>query len=336
MTDRSRTTVLVTGAGGHIGQAVCRDLLRRGHRVRALLAPGESDAALPADDALERMEGDVRDAARMREAARGCEAVVHGAALNVPFHRPASDFEAINVSGTEHVIDAAMAAEVKRFVHISSCEVMGPALPGGPRDETHREREEQLCGPYGLSKRAAEQLVRRRVLVGLPAVVLRPTAVFGPGELHGTPPGRLVRAALAGAIPAFYDAGINAVDARDVATACANALERGAVGELYIVGGENVRLSQILHQVAEAGDIPAPSRTVGYATAYLVTLMRYGRALLTGKNPGVTPCGLRTVRHPWYFETAKAENELRIEPRPLEETIRDMVRWYREEAPDVR
>lgn len=326
----SHERVLVTGAGGLIGSAVCRELANRGRPVRALLLPGETDANVKDIANAEIVRGDVRDVPRMASLMRGAAACIHAAALNRLWHRPHRDLYDINVRGTENLCRAALAAGIPRFVFTSSCEVMGPARPGPLADETRLLDAISIRGHYERSKFFAEELVRRFAADrGLPAVILRPTAVFGPGDVHGTPPGRLVRAFLRRAVPAFYDAGINVVDAQDVAAAHVAALDAGRTGEVYIAGGHNVRLSEIFRLMEETSGIPAPKKTVRYWTAYGAATLLSAKALLTGEDPGITISGIRTIRHPWHFDTTKAKRELRLSPRPIEETISDAIAWQR-------
>ena len=327
-TSTAPKSILVTGAGGLIGSAICRGLVEKGARVRALLAIREQATNIEDLKELEVVRGDIRDASLMKDLARGYEAVIHTAALNTLYHRPSRDFYHINVDGTINILRAAATAGVKRFVYTSSCEVMGPSKPQGPADESRPISSKGLGGHYERSKYQAEDIVRQGAGDGLPCIILRPTAVLGPGDIHGTPPGRLLRAFLRCQIPAYYDAGINVVDSRDVAWAHILALTGGRIGQAYIVGAHNIWLSTLFGMLERETGVPAPPRRIGYHIAKLAAALNLLKSLVTGGNPGFTPSNIRTIKYPWFFDTTKARRELGLEPRPLAETVRDAVRWH--------
>ncbi len=319
---------LVTGAGGLIGSAVVRELAGLGLPVRAMLAPDESAENVEAVDGVEILRGDVRDAGRIFELARGNGSIVHCAALNTLWHRPARDYYSINVKGTQNVCEAAMAARVRRLVFTSSCEVMGPAIRNSILDERAPLSISRVKGHYERSKFLAELAVLEFGRRGLSANVIRPTAVVGPGDIHTSPPGMLIKAFLERRIPAYFDAGINVVDSRDVALAHVMALASERDARVYIVGGHNLWMHDLIDELSRASGTPGPTRRVGYRTALAAAIVREAAALFTRGHPGITIDGIRTIRHAWHFDTARAREELGLRPRPLAETIRDAVEWY--------
>ncbi|HEY2745620.1 MAG TPA: NAD-dependent epimerase/dehydratase family protein, partial [Polyangia bacterium] len=173
--------VLLTGATGFVGSHVARALVAAGHAVRALARPTSSRAILADVPELEWREGDVVDMPSLRAAARGCEAVVHAAAVVAFAPKAAARQREVNVEGTRHVVEAARAAGVRRLVHTSSIAAVGRVRDGAVADE-----ETRYDWPPGLayneSKRDSERLVRRAT--GLETVCVSPALVFGPGEVH--------------------------------------------------------------------------------------------------------------------------------------------------------
>jgi len=320
--------VLVTGAGGLIGSAICAELSGLCIPARALLKPDESAENVERLEGISIVRGDVRNPSSMIDAAGSCRSVVHAAALNTLWHRPARHFYAVNVKGTENVLRAALAAGAERFVFTSSCEVMGRAKPGSIRDERTPLDPRSIGGHYEMSKYLAERKVAEYRGRGLLSTIIRPTAVVGPGDIHTSPPAMLIRAFLRGSIPAYYDAGINVVDSRDVARAHVKALAMPGRGETFIVGGHNIRMHELFEELAKASGVRAPGRTVGYATALAAAAVRALVSLFTRQHPGITIEGIRTIRHPWFFDTSKAREGLGFEPRPLAETIGDAVEWH--------
>ncbi len=322
------SSVLVTGAGGLIGSAICKELVSKNISVLALLTKFEKTDNIRGIPRISILRGDIRDNVLIGRAAKDCQAVIHAAALNALWHKPPSDFYSINVDGTRNVCIAAKQAGTKKFIFTSSCEVMGRAQAGPPADEKRKLSLRRVSGNYERSKFMAEDVVREFVKEGLPATILRPTAVIGPGDIHGTPPGMLIRAFLFQRIPVYYDAGINVVDSRDVALAHVKSLTANGIGNTYIVGAHNVHLRELFEELSCASGIPAPKRTVGYHVALMGTFARKLSSKFTGTHPGITVSGIRTIHHPWFFDTSKVKCELGIEFRPLSETVKDAVEWH--------
>jgi len=320
--------VLVTGAGGLIGSAICAELSLRGVTTRALLAPSESALNVDGLGGVSTVRGDVRDAREMRRAVESCRTVVHAAALNTLWHKPARDFYSINVRGTRNVLEAALEAGVGLFVLTSSCEVMGRARRDSIFDEETALDLNMVSGHYERSKYLAELTAIEYGRRGLDVAVIRPTAVIGPGDIHLSPPGMLIRAFLEGRVSVYYDAGINVVDSRDVALAHVSALEKQCAGTTFIAGGHNVRLSELFEELSSASGLPAPGTTVAYPTALAAAAFRAATSLITRQHPGITVSGIRTVKYPWHFDISRARRELGLKPRPLAETVRDAVEWH--------
>ncbi len=195
----------------------------------------------------ELAEGDLTDAASLARAVTGCRFVAHVAAdyrLWVP--DPAA-MRAVNVDGTRALLLAAQAAGVERIVYCSSVAALGLTADGTPADEATPVHPEALIGAYKQSKHAAEQavlaLVRER---DVPAVIVNPSAPVGPRDIRPTPTGRMILDAARGRMPAYVETGLNVVHVDDVAEGHALALERGRIGERYILGGENLSLRALL------------------------------------------------------------------------------------------
>jgi dihydroflavonol-4-reductase len=284
--------VYVTGGGlGFIGGHVVRELREHGHEVR--------------DEWV-----DLRDADGLRRAIGGCEAVFHVAAL-YSFDAPEAELEAVNVGGTQNVLDACRAAGVRRLVHTSSCTTCGP-VPGRVATEEDEPPAWELVIPYKRTKLESERLV---VASELDAVVVNPTTPVGEGDTVPTPTGRMVRGVASGRYRAYVGtAGVNLVDVRDVAHGHLLALERGRRGERYLLGGENLPLKEAFARIAQAAGRPRPWIRVPYAA------VRAGAALgLVNRNEALL------ARLPEYFSSAKAQRELGYEPSPVDDALRRAV-----------
>ena len=320
---------LLTGATGFVGSAVARTLLARGHRLRVLVRAGSDRRNLAGLDCAEVI-GDLGDAASLAAAVAGCRYVVHVAAdYRIWVPDPEAMLRA-NVEGTVALMRAALAAGVERVVYCSSVAALGLRGDGVPGDETTSVDPAAIVGVYKRSKYAAEREVRRLIREeGLPAVIVNPAAPVGPRDIKPTPTGRMIADAAAGRMPAYIDTGLCVVHVDDVAEGHALALERGRIGELYILGGENLSLAAVLGLVAAASGRRAPRIRLPAGLLWPVALVCEGLAMVAGIEPLVTRDHLRMARKKMFFSSAKAMAELGYRPRPAREAVADAVAWFR-------
>lgn len=319
----------VSGGSGFVGSAVIRRLQAEGFHVRALMREGSPRAGFdPAG--VEIVTGDLRDAGAVRAAMQGATCAFHVAAdyrLWVP--DPATMI-AINVEGTRHVMQAALAAGVRRIVHTSSVATLALSHSGGLSDESRPVAEADAIGLYKKTKLQAERLVEAMVAEkGLPAVIVNPSTPVGPCDVKPTPTGRIIIEAASGRMPAYVETGLNLVHVDDVAAGHLAALRHGRIGERYVLGGENVSLRDMLGAIATIVGRPAPRIALPRRLIYPLALAAEAFAGLTGRTPFVTRDGLRMARHRMFFSSAKAERELGYRARPHAEGLADAVAWFR-------
>lgn len=322
--------VLVTGATGFVGAAVARRLIAVGKSVR-FLHRAASDTrnidGLPGARAI----GDLGDAASLKRAVAGCEAVYHVAAdyrLWVP--RPAEIYR-INVDGSVALVRAAMEAGVRRIVYCSSVAVLGINKDGTPSDEETPVSLADMIGHYKRSKFLAEEAVRKLVAAEqAPVVIVNPSTPVGPRDIKPTPTGRLIRDAALGKMPAYVDTGLNVVHVDDVAEGHVLAHDKGRVGERYILGGDDMSLRDILAAVCAAAGRKPPSVLLPRRALYPLAYAVEGWArLVSGKEPLFTIDGLRMAAKRMYFSSAKARRELGYAPRAGRAALEDAVAWMR-------
>lgn len=322
-------TVLVTGASGFVGAAVARRLLAEGAAVRVLLRP-TSDPRNLEGLAVERVLGDLTDRASLERAVAGCESLFHVAADYRLWIPDPEAMLAANVEGTANLMAAAGEAGVGRIVYTSSVAVLGLNPDGSPADEATASELSDMIGAYKKSKFLAEQRVREMVeRDGLPCVVVNPSTPIGPGDVRPTPTGRLVVEAARGRMPAIVDTGLNVVHVDDVAEGHLLAHERGALGQRYLLGGDNMSLFDIVSLAArETGKAP-PRARLPHALILPFAYCAEAWARRSGREPFATVDGLRMARKKMWFSSAKAEAALGYRHRPGEEAIRDAVDWFR-------
>lgn len=318
--------ILVTGATGFVGRNLCPYLVERGHRVRALVRR-TSDHAFLDPLGVEKAWGDLRDPASVTAAAEGCRAVIHAGAV-FRFWGRREEFWAVNVQGTENALKAARQAGAQRFIHISTIAVVGRPPEGETITETTPCRPQDA---YQESKLEAE----RRALAfgresGLPVIVLRPGAIYGPwshyafNRLFIEDPLRGLAFRVHGGRHITFP-----VFVRDVAWAAEAALGRGRPGEIYNICGpcrSHREVGEILERLVgrRIRWIPAPAwGMVALAWAW-TALSRW-----TGREP-LYPIGLYPyVFYDWRVSVEKARRELGYEPTSLEEGLRETWEWYR-------
>ena len=329
---RSGEIALVTGATGFIGSAVARRLLAEGFELRALVRPGSDTRNLAGLD-VEARPGALEDEASLARALAGCTALFHVAADYRLWVRDPAAMHRANVDGTVALMRAALAAGIRRIVYTSSVAALGLPSDGGSADETTPLDPASLIGPYKKSKWLAEQEVLRLVREAqLPAVIVNPSTPVGPRDRRPTPTGRMVLAAASGRIPAFLDTGLNLVHVDDVAIGHLLAFERGAVGERYVLGGENMALSEMLRIVAEIVGRPPPRIALPYWSVLPAALAGELWGRLTGKEPLVSLDSWRMARKHMFFASDKARQFLGYAPRPARQGLEDAVVWFRREG----
>jgi farnesol dehydrogenase len=321
--------LLLTGGTGFLGKAVARALDRRSHTLRVLARPTSDRRGLPA--AAEFAEGDVTDAASLKTAARGCDAVVHMAALVKMWVPERERFEAVNVGGLNNALEAAREAGA-RLVYTSSFIAVGPAGPE-PADERTVHPGDRYRNDYERTKAEADRIARAAAAAGQDVVILYPGVVYGPGDLtDGNLVVKMVDDHLHGRFPGIIGPGDRLwsyafVD--DVAEGHADALERGRAGERYFLAGENVTMVGLFARLEEVSGTPPPRRHIPYGVAEALGRSLVLWAEMTGRPPLLTHEVVAVFREHWAYSSAKAERELGYRPRPLIDGLRQTVEWLR-------
>ncbi|MFZ0130196.1 MAG: NAD-dependent epimerase/dehydratase family protein [Candidatus Dormiibacterota bacterium] len=314
--------VFLTGASGFVGAHVLSALLARGYRVRALVRGGwDAPAGAVA------VHGDLRSPGALITALRGCDAVVHTAALYSFAPSDRATIAAVNVRGTAGILEAARIAGVGRCVVTSSSAALAPATASRPATETDWATADHRTWSYHASKLAGERAALR---APIPVITVLPTAPVGPGDRRPTPTGKIVVDLLRGRMPATLGGGMNIVPVEDVAAAHVLALERGRPGERYIAGGVNLTLAELWRLISRAAGRPERTVRLPYAIAAAAARLDAARVRLTGGVPAIPLEGVRMGRLEMYSSSAKAGEELGYRPSSADAAIERAVRWYRE------
>ena len=323
-------TTLVTGANGFVGSALARQLLQRGHEVKALVRPGSDRRNLENLD-IALVEGDLTDTASLKRAVSGCRVLFHVAADYRLWIPDPERMYRTNVDGTRELLRAAADAGASRMVYTSSVATLGINPDRTPADESTPVALGDMVGHYKRSKFLAEQAVRELVEEqGLPAVIVNPSTPVGPRDVKPTPTGRIILDTLRRKMPAYVDTGLNIAHVDDVAAGHLLAFERGEPGRRYILGGENLSLQAILGMICDYAGLAPPRLRLPHNAVYPFAWLAEQWARVSGKEPFATVDGVKMAKKFMYFSSALAQQALGYEARPARLAIEDAIDWFRE------
>ena len=321
------STILVTGASGFLGSAIAAALRARGHAVRVLARASSPRTNLNPTDVV--CEGDLRDRASLAAALKGARYLFHAAADYRLWARDPEEIRRSNVEGTRLIMEEALSAGVERVVYTSSVATL-KLTDGALSTEDNPLADGEGIGVYKRSKVAAERLVEAMIQRdGLQAVIVNPSTPIGPRDVRPTPTGRIIVEAASGRMPAFVDTGLNLAHVDDVAAGHIAALERGRIGERYILGGDNVLLGDMLADIARLVGRRPPTVKLPLTMLYPIAYGAEVLARLRGVEPFITSDGLRMARHHMFFDDSKARRELGYASRPYVEGLTDAIAWFR-------
>jgi dihydroflavonol-4-reductase len=317
---------LVTGASGFVGSAVARALVARGLHVRVLMRPSASRFNI-AGMHCEPVIGDMRDEGSVAAGLKGARYLFHVAADYRLWARDPREIERNNLQGARATMGAALKAGVERVVYTSSVAALKPG--DAAVDETSRHTPHTVIGAYKRSKLVAEREVERLIeKEKLPAVLVAPSTPIGPRDVKPTPTGRIIVEAATGRMPAFVDTGLNLVHVDDVAHGHLLALDKGRIGENYILGGQDVALETMLGDIAFLSGRRPPSIKLPRAPLFPLAWGAEALARITGKEPFLTADALRMSRYRMFFRSDKASRELGYSARPYQEGLKDALAWF--------
>lgn len=318
--------VAVTGASGHIGNCLVRELKKQGATIKILV----HNATTGLDDSdVEAVHGDLLKPESLITLCQGVDVVFHLAAQIAIANTAATRVYETNVTGTINILKAASSMNVRKFIHFSSIHAFQTEPLDHMLDES-RPLVESSKTIYEFSKAEGEREVIKAAKAGLNAIILNPTAVIGPFDARESLLGQALRKIYQNKLPFLVAGGYNWVDVRDVVSAAITSIESGRKGENYILSGEYLSLQKLSVIISRISGCRVPA-TVPVSLARLACPFLKAYTLAANRQPLYTYQSINIlVNSPSKISNAKARQELGYEPRMLEQTLRDTFDWYRE------
>lgn len=320
--------ILVTGADGLLGSNLVRELLSRGHAIRAFVQPGRQQKTLEGLP-IEKFAGNLLNPDEVINSAEGCDAIIHCAASTAVWPIRSEIINKVNIDGTKNIIQAVYKNNIQRLIYVGTANSFGFGSKSQPGVEGNPYKSATYGLDYMDSKYKAMQVVLEEVKTNkLPAVIVNPTFMFGPYD--STPSsGAMIVALYKGKVPGYTKGGRNYLCAKDAAVAIANALTKGRVGECYILGNENLSYREIFTKISSTIGVKSPSLAIPSVFAKL-----YGRigsivGNVTGNAPAISYPLARISADEHYYNPAKARTELGLPQTPVETGIRESFEWLK-------
>ncbi len=322
--------IVVTGATGHIGNVLIRELLARGRKVRALALPKDDLKPLSGLD-VEIVNGDVTDKASLEAAFQGADCVFHLAGIISIMPRMKPILEKVNVEGAHNVALACRSTGVRRLIYTSSIHAIAEPPHGTPIDESQPFKPESVVGDYAWSKaRASLLLLEDAAKGGLDIVIGCPTGVIGPYDFNVSNIGQLILDFASGYLKSYVGGAYDFVDVRDVVNGLILAAEKGESGRHYIFSGDQVHIPELMQELAKDTGKAAPTYRIPALLARSAGVLASVYYRLVRRKPVFTAYSIDVLASNSVVDSSRARRELGFTSRPWQESIKDQVAWFRE------
>jgi dihydroflavonol-4-reductase len=319
--------VAITGACGHIGISIMNELDKRNIPYKAL---AHTDTSYLEKKGVEYVKGHVNSREHAEALLDGCDALIHAAAIISINGDKGGMVRKVNVEGVKNIMQTALDLRIKRVVHISSIHAYN-ALPKEEVLDESRALVNQNAFAYDQSKRDGQAIVKDLVTQGLNAVILNPTSVTGAPEHKLSYQGKAMLDIYQNKIPAMFNGGFDWVDVRDVSHTVCNALTMGNTGENYLLSGKYYTMRNIIDILSEIKGEPIKIPTIPAWVARVGLPFVKIQSKITGKEPLYTAESIDVlVNGNMKISHEKAARDLQHHPRPFEETLRDLISWFKQ------
>jgi dihydroflavonol-4-reductase len=318
-------TVVVTGASGHLGVNLVRELVAQKRPVRAVVHVNHRTVE---GLGAEIVYGNIRDVDSLCRVFEGTDVVYHLAATISLLKHEWRQVEAVNVIGTRNVVEACLRCGVKRLVYFSSIHAMVQEPLDTPVDESRPLVESQQAPPYDRSKAAGEIEVRKGIEKGLDAIIINPTGIIGPYDYQPSHFGAALLSIANGKMIALLDAGFDWVDARDVVQGAIQAEKKATNGSKYLLSGHWVSMTDMANMLKEIVGTPIPGFVCSMPLARIGAPFATAYNRILGRRALYTSISLKALNSNHHISHEKATRELGYQPRPFKETLIDTLKWF--------
>jgi len=318
----------VTGASGHVGGNLVRELIDRGYEVRALV---RNDKRALEGLEIEQVKGNLLDSSSLEPLMADCDVIFHSAAFVAVEKIHEETMRKINVDGTKAVAEAAIKAEVPRMIHFSSVHALSQQPTNVPLTEGRPLVNDPKAAPYDRTKAAAQRVLLATREQGLNVSMLHPTGIIGPNDFKPSRMGQVLSDIANGKMPFALNNGFNWVDVRDVCRSAVNCVDSGRDGQNYLLPGVWASMPELSNMVHQVTGNRTHYATMPFWTAYLALPFASIKSKITGQRPSFSKGSLHALAVQCKeIPGTLAREEIGHQTRPLEETIADTVNWLRE------
>jgi len=323
--------IVVTGATGHIGNVLVRELITRGQIVRVLVLPDDDYRPLAGLD-TDIIYGDVTDLKSLESAFVGADIVFHLAGIVSIMPGMKKTLERVNVDGIHNIATACRTSSVRRLVYTSSIHAIAEPPHGTVIDESQPFDPDRVLGDYARSKARATLLLLDEVRKGgLDAVICCPTGVIGPWDYGISNIGQLILDFAGGQLKSYVRGAYDFVDVRDVANGLILSSDKGQPGRHYIFSGVQVQVPELMKELERDIGYPAPTYEIPATIARAAGVLASVYYRLIRRQPVFTAYSIDVLRSNSQVSSARAREELGFTTRPWQESIRDHIEWFRAE-----
>ncbi|MBS0032035.1 NAD-dependent epimerase/dehydratase family protein [Chitinophaga sp. 22321] len=317
--------VLITGANGFLGSNLTRELYRMGYDIKIMIRPA-ADMKGIADIPCEVFFGHIDNSDHVNDAVKGCDMVIHAACITEQWGISFAEYEKANFIATRHIANACLVHQVQKLIYVSTANTIGPGNKNNPGNELNGFTLFNANSGYINSKYLAQQYILEQVAARqLPAIVVNPTFMIGPNDVKPSS-GKLILYGLKHRLLFYPPGGKNFVYIKDVCKGIINALEKGKMGDCYLLAGQNLTYGEFFRLLKKIsgkrqlliriprfvlkiggmiGSLPGISGKLNYSTAYMLCLDN-------------------------YYSGKKSERELQLRYTPVEAAVSGALTWFKE------
>ncbi|MBU0765212.1 MAG: NAD-dependent epimerase/dehydratase family protein [Bacteroidetes bacterium] len=321
--------VLVTGADGFLGSNVVRLLLKENYKVNAFVQKGRDLSTLNGLD-IAIFRGDLLDKKNIDRAIDGCDYLIHTAASTQLWPARSNTVRMVNINGTKNIMTAAVKARVGKIIYVGTANSFGSGTKADPADESYPRNSSKYKLDYMDSKYMAQLYILNEIKENnLPAVIVNPTMMIGS---YDSASGfcAMIMAVLYKKSPGYSVGGRNYIYVKDVANGIVNALEKGKIGECYILGNQNLSYRQVFSEIASVTGVEPPKIKIPKGVVKTFGLFSSVKSAINNKPPVVSLPMARLACDDNYYSADKAVRELGLPQTPIRYAIKEAYQWLKD------